>query len=147
MRRSPMAVVVRCQKRRTCQHSTPSVPVMEPNAFPFRRSSGSAALTGETVIFSPKPHPCQMKESSSAVVASAKYVALTHPQKPASSTTASSPAEHDSLYASTTSLRQDSASFNAGTLSTTQNESIRPSTAEHNTNPKNSTNQKQPAEN
>jgi hypothetical protein len=83
-----------------------------------------------------------MRESASAVVGSKKSVALTHSQK-----TAPSPAEHDRLNASTTSLRQDSESFNAGTLSTTQNESIRLSAAEHNTNSKNSTEQKQPSEN
>ena len=147
MRRSPMAAVVLCQERRTCQLSTPSVPVTEANAFPFRKSSGSAELTGKSVISSLKSDPCQMRESSLPVVASAESAALTYPQKPGSSTTAPSPAEHDRLNASTTSLRQDSESFNAGTLSTTQNESIRPSAAEHNTNSKNSTEQKQPSEN
>ena len=43
-------------------------------------------------------HPCrsrlQYPKASAAVVASAKSVALTHPQKPASSTPAPAPAEH-----------------------------------------------------
>ena len=141
MRESPMAAVVLCQERRTCQLSTPSVPVTEANVFPFRRSSVPLNLPERLGSLPQERDLCQMRESSSAVVDNAKSVTLTHPQK-----TARSPAEHDRLNASTTSLRQDSASFNAGTLSTTQNESIRPSTAEHNTNPKNNTEQKQPSE-